>query len=75
MRDLIEKSEIEEQIQNRKRNRSQTTNETQNDKFENNEDDRLKKTRKFRQEQPIAMEYDDSEKKIKSNVLKKIFQK
>jgi hypothetical protein len=72
MKELIEKTEVEEKIQNRKRSRPSNNGEDIKEPFENK---KKSKVSHFRQEKPIAMEYDDSEKKINSKVLQKIFQK
>ena len=71
MRELIDKSEVEHQIQNRKRQRSTIQHEKESEAISNDSSKKSRKT--FHQEKPIAMEYDDSEKKIHSKLLQKIF--
>lgn len=82
MRELIEKSEVEEQIQNRKRkHQAERSGSLQTLRSEGSGTEiegersqkKLKKVSQFRQGQAIAMEYDDSEKKISSKLLQKIF--
>jgi hypothetical protein len=76
MKDLIEKTEVEEKIQNRKRSRQPTQSSGGGDAVESQQAQKKKKfTPHFRQERAIAMEYDDSEKKINSQMLQRIFQK
>jgi hypothetical protein len=75
MKDLIEQTEVEEKIQNRKRSR-QPTQSSGGEAGEPQQAQKKKKfTPHFRQERAIAMEYDDSEKKINSQMLHRIFQK
>lgn len=76
MKDLIEKTEVEEKIQNRKRSRNNSNNnDNEQDGSDGPQEKKKKFIPKFRQEKAIATEYDDSEKKINSKLLHRIFKK
>ena len=73
MKDLIEKTTVEEMIQNRKRKRQQNQTSESNDTEVQGK--KAKSIPKFRQKDIIARNYDENTNKLGTAALQRIFRK